>query len=186
MTPTPSAREPQAIAALRNDLKEAEWFIDTIGTNYTAQRDRQRAADILAAYDALVAERDALEHQRDTAGAEGDKARALARKLWHECAAAERERDAQFKALAKLSSALNNPCVEGETIEGALVEYAIALLRDAERERDALRGVVEKARQLDAVVYGNRPGGAGSFDERHRAQVEFIASLRALDGEARG
>ena len=53
-------------------------------------------------------------------------------------------------------------------------------------EREALRGVVEKARQLDAVVYGNRPGGAGSFDERHRAQVEFIASLRALDGEARG
>ena len=89
VTQTPSAREPQAIAALR----------EKVGNGWR----EHGAKDILAAYDALVA------------------------------------------------------------------------------ERDALRGVVEKARQLDAVVYGNRPGGAGSFDERHRAQVEFIDTLRALD-----
>ena len=127
-----------------------------------------------AAYDALVAERDAVARERDS--------------LRTALMASPDEMTVEFcklvdcvkEEMADKRELLHRLNTDPDTTKALLLK-SDQLLAAAERERDALRGVVEKARQLDAVVYGNRPGGAGSFDERHRAQVEFIDALRALD-----
>ena len=160
VTQTPSAREPQAIAALR----------EKVGNGWR----EHGAKDILAAYDALVAERDAVARERDS--------------LRTALMASPDEMTVEFcklvdcvkEEMADKRELLHRLNTDPDTTKALLLK-SDQLLAAAERERDALRGVVEKARQLDAVVYGNRPGGAGSFDERHRAQVEFIDALRALD-----
>lgn len=181
MTPTPSAREPQAIAALRAYLHNGGHHSGApTPTALSLALDQLdgNLRDVLTAYDALAAEREAITRLAGSLQDDVAALREAEESLTRQRDEAEQRRTMADECLAMIYQKLVQ--IKGEESMKSCppmfypeaIHNINAAKLHAERERDALRGVVEKARALPLY----------DVPEWYDLQE----AIHALDGEARG